>query len=322
MVRPLRIEYENAVYHVMNRGRARAFTYHSEAYYQAYLQGIEEADQRFGAQCLAYCLMGNHYHLLMKTPRGNLSRIMRHIDGLYTQRHNRLKKTDGPLFRGRYKAILIDSNEYLLQVSRYIHRNPIEMKRPLVKELEKYAWSSYRVYINQADCPEWLHREDIYDELSSTQPYAGYRRYVEAGNDEETKRFYSKGTITPIWGDKHFKERVISKSNPSRTETVKSALRRVVSAKKIIASVAKHYEISEKQITTASRGRGSRNIPRWISMKLCQDCSGLTLSEMAKIFNVGHYCTVSQTIGRLSKVLEHDRKLRNELYAICQDLTP
>ncbi|MGB5642782.1 MAG: transposase [Gammaproteobacteria bacterium] len=77
MVRPLRIEYDDAVYHVMNRGRGRALTFHGEAYDQAYLQGIEEADQRFGSQCLAYCLMGNHYHLLIKTPRGNLSRIMR-----------------------------------------------------------------------------------------------------------------------------------------------------------------------------------------------------------------------------------------------------
>ena len=92
MVRPLRIEYDDAVYHVMNRGRGRVLIFHGEAYYQAYLRCIEEADQRFGSQCLAYCLMGNHYHLLIKTPRGNLSRIMRHIDGLYTQRYNRLKK--------------------------------------------------------------------------------------------------------------------------------------------------------------------------------------------------------------------------------------
>ena len=72
--------------------------------------------------------MGNHYHLLVETPLGNLDRIMRHINGVYTQRYNRLKKTDGPLFRGRYKAILVDEDSYLLQVSRYIHRNPVEVK--------------------------------------------------------------------------------------------------------------------------------------------------------------------------------------------------
>lgn len=322
MVRPLRIEYEDAVYHVMNRGRGRAFTFHDAGYYKAYLECIAEADQRFGAQCLAYCLMGNHYHLLMKTPRGNLSRIMQHIDGLYTQRYNRLKRTDGPLFRGRYKSILIDSSEYLLQVSRYIHRNPIEMKKPLVKHLEQYSWSSYPAYLNQSDCPEWLHRDDVYDELSSRQRYSAYRAYVEAGNDVETKQFYGRGVFTPIWGDKVFREHVLSKFQPSRTETAKRATRDMVSISKILEAVASYYEVPEKRITMAARGRGSRNIPRWISMKLCQDFSGATLSEIAKSFNVEHYCTVSKTISRLNEVMMDNKKLQKELNVISQDLTP
>ncbi len=113
MSRPLRIEYENACYHVMNRGRGRKAVFHDERYYTAFYQCLSEAHQRFGLQIQAYCLMGNHYHLLVRTPRGNLSRAMRHVNGLYTQRYNRLKHTDGPLFRGRYKAILIDASAYL-----------------------------------------------------------------------------------------------------------------------------------------------------------------------------------------------------------------
>ena len=322
MVRPLRIEYDDAVYHVMNRGRGRVLIFHGEAYYQAYLRCIEEADQRFGSQCLAYCLMGNHYHLLIKTPRGNLSRIMRHIDGLYTQRYNRLKKTDGPLFRGRYKAILIDTNEYLLQVSRYIHRNPIEMKKPLVKQLEKYPWSSYSAYINQGNCPNWLYREDVYDELSSRQRYAAYRSYVEAGNDEETRQFYSKGILTPIWGDKQFKDRVLSRAKQSKTEVAKRSTRSVVSLTQIVKTVGQYYGVPTNQITIATRGRGPRNIPRWIAMKLCQDYSGKTLNEIAGHFNVSHYCTVSQTIGRLNRILKDARNLQKELNTISQDLTP
>jgi len=105
MSRPLRIEYEDAIYHVMNRGRLRQKIYPGDEYYSAFLQCLS---------ILSYCLMGNHYHLLVKTPRGNISRAMRHINGLYTQRYNRLKHTDGVLFRGRYKAILIDASSYLL----------------------------------------------------------------------------------------------------------------------------------------------------------------------------------------------------------------
>ena len=95
MPRPLRIEYENAYYHVMNRGRDRQNIFHGDEYYEAFLLSLSEAHQRFGLQVLCYCLMSNHYHLLVKTPEANLGRAMRHINGVYTQRHNRLKRTDG-----------------------------------------------------------------------------------------------------------------------------------------------------------------------------------------------------------------------------------
>ena len=122
MPRPVRIQYEDGLYHVMNRGRARQKIFHGPAYYSTFLQTLEEAHNRFDAQIHAYCLMGNHYHLLMGAPRANLDRIMRHVNGVYTQRYNRLKRTDGLLFRGGYKAILVDEDAYLLQVGRYIHR--------------------------------------------------------------------------------------------------------------------------------------------------------------------------------------------------------
>jgi len=126
MTRPLRIEYENAYYHVMNRGRSYEDIFHSEEYYKAFLSTLDEAHRRFGLQILSYCLMPNHYRLLVKTPKANLGRAMRHINGVYTQRHHRLKKTDEALFRGRYKAIAIEEDSYQLQVSRYIHLNPLE----------------------------------------------------------------------------------------------------------------------------------------------------------------------------------------------------
>ena len=105
----------------------------------------ENAHRRFDVQILCYCLMSNHYHLLVKTPEANLGRAMRHINGVYTQRHNRLRKTDGPLFRGRYKAILVEEDSYQLQLSRYIHRNPLEAK--MVDHLGAYPWSSYPAYV-------------------------------------------------------------------------------------------------------------------------------------------------------------------------------
>jgi len=122
--------------------------------YLTFLDCLAQAHTRFGIEVQAYCLMGNHYHLLIKTPRGNLGRAMRHINGVYTQHHNQLKKTDVPLFRGRYKAINIDAASYLTQVSRYIHRNPVDMKKPLVEVLLDHPWSSYPAYLNKMACPD------------------------------------------------------------------------------------------------------------------------------------------------------------------------
>jgi putative transposase len=130
------------------------FIFHGDIYYEKFLQCVEQAYQRFGIEVHAYCLMGNHYQLLIKTPKGNLGRAMRHINGVYTQKYNFLKKTDGPLFRGRYKATLIEASSYLLEVSCYIHRNPVDLKIPLVASLIDYRWSSYLAYLNKSETPK------------------------------------------------------------------------------------------------------------------------------------------------------------------------
>ena len=112
MARPLRIQFSGAVYHVINRGTARQATFVQEQDYELFLKTLAEAHVLWGVEVFAYCLMSNHYHVCLRTPKGNLSRVMRHVDGLYTQRFNRSHGRDGSLFRGRYRAILIDADEY------------------------------------------------------------------------------------------------------------------------------------------------------------------------------------------------------------------
>src|SRR2546428_2097688 len=136
MARPLRIQFPGAVHHVMNRGTARQATFLDEEDYGLFLNTLGEAFDLWGTEIFAYCLMKNHYHLCLRTPKGNLSRVMRHVDGLYTQRFNRAHDRDGPLFRGRYRAILVDADEYLATVVRYIHLNPVEAR--VVKLPEEY----------------------------------------------------------------------------------------------------------------------------------------------------------------------------------------
>jgi len=247
---------------------------------------------------------------------------MWHINGLYTQRYNRLRRTDGPLFRGRYKAIVIDANAYLLQVSRYIHRNPIETTQPLVKRLEAYRWSSYTAYVNKAPVAAWLYRDAVYGELGSTHHYAAYRRYVADGIDEQMRRFYKKGQIPALLGDKAFAKHAYAKALSRDKEISMRGAVAPVEIRYIVSRVAKHFHCSERSIYETPRGRGPKNIPRWAAMRLCRDYSGRTLVEIGKMFGVGNYCTVSQTIARLGRLTETDERLRMQLDTISKDLTP
>ena len=144
MSRPLRIHYPDAWYHVMNRGRRAEAIFGGKKDYIAFIELLKVTGELWNLRISAYCLLKNHYHLLVQTPDANLSRCMRHINGVYTQRFNKAHHIDGQLFRGRYKSILIDADSYLLELIRYIHRNPIEAG--LVKQLGKYSWSSHQGY--------------------------------------------------------------------------------------------------------------------------------------------------------------------------------
>ncbi len=144
MTRPLRIEFPGAWYHVMNRGAGRQSIFNKPDDFQCFLKLISDINITYKIEIHAYCLMNNHYHLLIRTPHGMLSRSIRYLNGMYARYYNRMNKRDGGISKGRYKAILIDAENYFLQVSRYIHLNPTEAK--IVKMPEKYKWSSCQYY--------------------------------------------------------------------------------------------------------------------------------------------------------------------------------
>ena len=305
MPRPTRIQYDNAFYHVMNRGRGRMTIYPNENYYQAFLETLEEAWSRFDAVIHAYCLMGNHYHLLIETPRANLDRIMRHINGVYTQRYNRLKHTDGPLFRGRYKAILVDRDGYLLSLSRYIHRNPIETNSKLVNTLSDWRWSSYPAYINQAVAPAWLHRETTYRMLGQRQRYNGYRRFVDAGNSPELLQLYNRGNMASVIGDRAFREDIAERREEL---TVNAELPKILNERPaiedILQAVGRHYGVSVESISRRKQGRQVANVPRKVAMYLCQHYGDLSMREIATAFKLTNPAGVSGAVSWVKKGLE------------------
>jgi len=309
MPRPLRIEYENACYHVMNRGRGRQKIFHGQEYYGAFLHALEEAHRRFGIEVQSYCLMPNHYHLLIKTPEGNLGRAMRHISGVYTQRHNRMRKTDGSLFRGRYKAILIEEDSYQLQLSRYIHRNPLEAK--IVGDLKDYPWSSYQYYVSNKQPPPWLYQKEVLGQLQvKAKAHERYKAFVDLGVDEELRKFYSKGNMVSCLGSEAFRSWVYSqrvKNSEDVTEKEKFHFRPDMET--LIKQVAVAFGVTEKSILTGTRGK--ENLPRWVAMYLCQEKGGHRLIDIAKKFGLKRSGSIPSIIGKLKRALEADKQLRD-----------
>ena len=321
MPRPPRIEYEHAFYHVMNRGKARQMICHGDIYYETFLMTVAEACQRFDCIVHAYCLMGNHYHLIIETPNANLSRVMRHINGVYTQRYNRLNKTDGPLFRGRYKAILVDQDSYLLRLTRYIHRNPIDMKRPLVTQLAEYRWSSYPAYIGKNKPPEWLCQDKTYRMLGHKERYTGYEAYVLAGVDQETADFYRKGNMASLIGDKGFREWVYEALLPQLEATEKGRIVQPdLTMIQVIQGVASAYDALEDDITKRTKGPQQENKPRKLAMHLCQELAGAKLTDIVAQFNLSNIGSVSFITHQIRKRADEDLLLRREIERLTKSI--
>ncbi len=183
MARPIRLEFAGAIYHVTTRGEGGEVVFRDDEDRVQFLEVLGEVVARFGWICHAYCLMNNHYHLLIETPEGNLARGMRQLNGVYTQRYNRSHDCGGNLFQGRYKAILVERSSYLLELCRYVVLNPLRLKA--VKNIERYRWSSYPATAGALAVPPWLNTTWLLSQFGRTGK-AAQRRYAEfvaAGKD-------------------------------------------------------------------------------------------------------------------------------------------
>lgn len=307
MARPLRIEYPDATYHVSNFALDNQRAFPSAKYFDAFIEGLEETCARLNVEVHAFCLLRDQYHLVIKTPEGNLSRFMRQVDGLYTQNYQRMKNSDGSLFRGRYKAVLVQADKYLLPLSRYIHS--------LVRAADRntYKYSSYTYFTRKAKPPEWFNRDDTLRQLKAAaakRPLA-YKKYVADGVDEEMAHFYGKKNLSSIMGDEKFKKAAQRKRSASAARGVSKGANAKwrPSCRQIIKEVAKQFKVSESSIYNAARGPGSKNVPRWVAMYLCQELSAVTLQQIAKLFKLKRYGTVSTTVGKLKKEFDEDPKL-------------
>jgi len=319
MARPLRIEYPDAVYHVSNYGTGKQRVFPSTKYFEAFLEGLEETCSRLNVEVHAYCLLRDEYHLVLKTPEANLSRFMRQVDGLYTQDYQRMKKSSGSLFRGRYKAVLVQPEKYLLPLSRFIHC------QAKASDLLTYPYSSMAYYTRKPKPPAWFNRDETLRQV--TGPAArradNYRQYVKDGIDAELAHFYGKKNLSSIMGDDKFRKVAQRKRSTGKARGVSRGVNAKwrPSCKEIIAAVASQFKVSEASIYKAARGPGSKNVPRWVAMYLCQELSASTLQSIARLFKLKRYGTVSTTVGKLHKEFAEDPKLKSTVEKLGKRLS-
>ncbi|MCK9605913.1 MAG: transposase [Methylomonas sp.] len=276
MARPLRLELAGGLYHVTSRGNAGSAIYLDDDDRLNWLALLNDVCSRFNWICHAYCLMSNHYHVVVETVAGNLSNGMRQLNGVYTQNFNRRHKQVGHVFQGRYKAILVEKDSYLLELSRYVVLNPV--RAGMVNDVADWPWSSYRATMNLAKplkCLEvgWLLRQfDLNDERARVH----YQHFVRAGIG-----------LPPVWddlnnqiflGNRDFVDRLQSriKAEPHMLKEIPKAQRRPLGQ-------PLHFYVE----TFPS--------PK-VGMQKAYATGDYTMQQIADAFGV-HYATVSRAVN-------------------------
>ncbi len=239
MARPLRIEFAGALYHVTSRGDGREDIYLDDEDRRIYLEVLRDVCERFNWVVHAYCLMTNHYHLLIETPDSNLSMGMRQLNGVYTQRFNRKNNRVGHVFQGRYKAIIVQKESYLLELARYVVLNPVRAQ--MVRSARDWSWSSYRATAGLIKADKWLTVNWILSSFSRKKIEAIklYRTFVSEGRSQLEPWRELKNQI--YLGDERFVDEMQCKISPEINLSEIPSLQR--------RQVAKSLEYYEKKYT-------------------------------------------------------------------------
>ncbi len=279
MARPLRIEYPGAVYHITARGNARKKIFKDDADRTIFIEVLDSVVTRYNWLCHAYCLMYNHYHLIIETPEGNLSRGMRQLNGMYTQAYNRRHKRVGHIFQGRFKAILVEKESYLLELCRYVVLNPV--RAGAAERPEDWKWSSYRATAGIRKAVSSLTVDWILGQFGDNrwQAVCRYKEFIVAGLKEKSPWKDLKGQIL-LGGEgfiTKFKELLVTKES--------------------ISEIPKHQRYLGRP-ALPSLFAGKDKLKRKKMMHQAHVKYGYTLKEIADYLGI-HYTTVSKVLRAL-----------------------
>ena len=282
MARPLRLEYEGAVYHVTSRGNEKANVFRDERDRTRFLEILGLVATASGWLVHAWCLMGNHYDLVVETPRGNLSSGMQRINGRYTQWFNIRHRRSGHLFQGRYKAILVERETHLLELCRYVVLNPV--RTGTVPSASAWAWSSYRATAGRSPAPRWLDVDGTLSRFAKSKSRARelYRRFVAEGRAAPSPIAAVRHQAY-LGGDEFLKEVDARLKGAVLAEDIPRGQRfpAPVAIETIRRAVALEFGVEPASL---SRRRGGED--KMAAVCLSRRLSGLTGVEIARAFGI------------------------------------
>lgn len=311
MSRSIRIHFEGAWYHVSNCGIKGRNLFPDKAYYELFIDVVHQMCDIYQIECHAYCMLKNQYHLLLHTPQNNLSMAMRHLASVYAQHYNRVSDANGPLFRGRYEAMVIDANDYLPRVTRYIHQLPVDSG--VVTVPEDYQWSSYQAYIGENNVPVWLCTRTTLDRFKDADARLQYKKYVNLRRDNELRHIYMKNRAIPVIGDATFRTNILengSRQVDEKHECICNSLQRP-NIEDIIRIATDYYSATTEDICMPDN-RYAMHV-RAVTMWLCRHVGGYSLKEIADSLQVTAYSTISTAVTRIKKSIRSESSLQCEV---------
>ena len=312
MSRPYRLQGEGLLYHITSRGDDRKKIFLNETDFRKFLEYLGKAKERFKFFLHAYCLMGNHYHLLLETTQANLSRIMQGLNTAYTVYYNVKRKRSGHLFQGRYKSIHVDKDSYLLELTRYIHLNPVRAK--IVDKPEEYQWSSYREYLKDGK-EGFIDKAELfrYFKLSPIQ----YRKFVMDAIGKSTnpladiyggfilgKAAFIKDTLALL------KEKVEG-GDYAHKKTIES-----VDPGSITQEVASYYK---QDLEALRKAKKKPLLARKVAVYLLKRLTALTNKEIGMEFGIG-YSGVSWIAQDVERLIREEKMIKDDIGVIISHL--
>ena len=281
MARPYRLQGEGLLYHITSRGDDRKKVFISKTDYQKFLEYIQKSKEKFKFYLYAYCLMGNHYHLLLETTQANISRVMQHINTSYTVYYNVKRKRCGHVFQGRYKSIVVEADSYLLELTRYIHLNPVRAK--IAGSPEKYPWSSYHEYIKKTN-KGIVDKSQLkrYFKLSDDK----YKKFVLEGMDKPLNPFSKLYAGFILGKEKFIKDTLaILKDQVESEEFAHKKTIYGIMPDEVIRKVSEYYKKDSDIL------RGAKKKPllaKKIAVYLLKQRTALTNREIGDMFGLSH----------------------------------